>query len=84
MLCDRAQELGLKDEFSDLVVLRCLVCLVVLPANHLFALLAADIADDVLASRHVSVACLAGRNVDDCIEKERFAMLTTEVLASTR
>jgi len=77
---DSAQKLCLQDEFADLVMFRGLVCLVVLPPHHLFALFAADVPDDVLTGRHVSITRFSGQDVDYAVEKEGLAVLTTEIL----
>ena len=55
-LSDIAQKLLLEDELSLLVLLRALVCLVVLPPDHLFTLTARDVSDGVTAGGHVAVA----------------------------
>jgi len=83
VLGHRAQKLCLEDKLANLVLLRCLVCFVVLPSNHLFALLAADITDDVFASRHVPVTRFACGDIDYRVEEEGLAMLTAEVLQAS-
>jgi len=80
-LVNRSQKLSLEDELVLLVLLSLLVCLVVLPADHLFALSAGNVADDVSAGRHIPLTCLARHDVDDIAEEVGFAVLTTEVLA---
>ena len=80
LLCDRAQKLRLKDEFPLLVLLRTLIRLIVLPSHRLLALPTMDIAHDVAARRHVTLAGLAFGDVDDGVEEVGFAVLAAEVL----
>jgi hypothetical protein len=81
---DIAQERLLEDELPLLVLLRALVCFVVSPTDHLFALPASDIPDSVPASSHVAVAWLGCLDVHHAVEEEGFAMLATEVLPTNR
>ena len=62
---DVGEQFGFKDILADLVLLRVLICLVVLPADYLLASLAADVSDNVLASGHVTLQSLASDNVDN-------------------
>jgi hypothetical protein len=79
---DLAQELGLENEFTLLVLLTRLECLVVLPAHGLLALLAVDIAHDVATRCHIPLTCFPLGDVDDAIEEVGFAMLAAEVLCT--
>lgn len=81
---DVAEQLGLEDELALLVLLAVLVRLVVLPADRLLALLAGNVAHDVAARRHVTLARLAGVDVDHVVEEIRLTMLTAEVLQRVR
>jgi len=78
-LCDIAQELRLEDEFAFLVFLARLVGLVVFPTYRLLALSAGDVADDVLARRHIALVRFAGGDVDDVAEEVRLSVLTSEI-----
>lgn len=79
-LVNRAQQLGLQDILPLLVLLRRLVRLVVLPANRLLALTAADIPHHVAAGRHVALYGIGLRDVDDGGEEVGFPVLAAEVL----
>jgi hypothetical protein len=81
---DIAQERLLEDELPLLVLFRTLVCFVVSPSDHLFALPASDIPDSVPASGHVAVAWLGRLDVHHAVEEEGFAMLATEVLPTNK
>ncbi len=78
--CHIAEQFGLQDVLSFLILLGRLERLIVLPAYRLVALSARDIPDDVSACRHVPLASIARCDVDDVVEEVRFAMLTTEIL----
>ena len=79
-LADVAQQLRLENELALLVLLGALKRLIVLPPHRLLALAAHDVADDVTARRHVTLARLARVYVDHGIEEVRLAMLSSEVL----
>lgn len=74
------QQLDLEDEFALLVLLRRLVGFIVLPANNILTVTAADVADNVAAGRHVTLDWLALGDVDDGVEEVGFAVLAAEVL----
>jgi len=78
-LRDIAQELCLEDELAFLVFFARLVGLVVFPTYRLLTLSASDVADDVLARRHITLVRLTGGDVDDVAEEVRLSMLTSEV-----
>lgn len=80
--CYRAQQLGLQDELSLLVLLAGFIRLVIFPPHGLLALSAVDVAYYVTSSRHVALVGLRLGDVYDAIEKVRFAVLTAEVLTS--
>lgn len=80
---DIAEEFCLEDELSLLVFFRGFIGLVVLPSHRLLALLAAYVSHYVSSSRHVTISCLAGDDVDYAVEEESFAMLAAEVLESS-
>ncbi len=75
-----AQELRLQYIHSFFVFLRLLVRLVVLPADCLLALLAADVANDMSARCHAALGRFGLVDVDDRFEEIGFAMLAAEVL----
>lgn len=75
-----AQKLRLQDIHSFFIFLRLLVCLVVFPAHRLFALLAANIANDMSACCHAALGRFGLVDVDDGLEEIGFAMLAAEVL----
>lgn len=77
-----AQQLGLEDVVAFLVLLGVLVRLVVLPADRLLALGAADVAHDVAAGGHVALDGLGLGDVDDGVEEVGFAVLAAEILRS--
>lgn len=79
-LIDLTQQLLLQDIFPFLVLFGALVRAVVLPADNLFALTTADVADDVTAGGHVAFAGFALLDVDDAVEEVGFAVLAAEVL----
>lgn len=79
-LVDLAQQLGLQDVLSLLVLLRSLVSLIVLPPNSSLALLAHNVPHNVSACRHVALARILLLDIDDGVEQICFAMLTAEVL----
>jgi hypothetical protein len=81
---DIAQERLLENKLSLLVLLCTLVCFIVCPSDHLFALPASDIPDGVPASGHVAVAWLGCLDVHNAVEEEGFAMLATEVLPTNK
>jgi len=76
-----AQKLCLENEFALLILLTRLECLVILPSDCLFALLAVYVSHDVSTGCHVPFACFPLSDVDDAIEKVGFAMLATEIPA---
>jgi len=73
------QQFLLQNVLPFFVLLRAFIRPIVLPSHHLFALSAADVTDDVAASGHVTLACLALLDIHDGIEKVGFAMLATKV-----
>ena len=75
-----AKQLGLQDVLPLLVLLARLERLVVLPAHRLLALAARDVPHDVPARRHVTLAGVARRDVDDVVKEVCFAVLAAEVL----
>ena len=75
-----AKQLLFQNKLSFLVLLRCLVCLVVLPSYGFFALAALDIADNVAACCHASFHGVKGCDVYHRVEEVCFAMLASEVL----
>jgi hypothetical protein len=79
-LADVTEQLMLEDELPLLVLLTALVGLVVLPANHFFALATLDVADDMAARGHIPLARLARFHIDDGVEEVGLTMLATEVL----
>lgn len=60
-----AEKLLLEDVLALLVLLCVLICLVVLPANNLLTLSAANISYGMSTCSHVTVASFALLNVDD-------------------
>jgi len=78
-LVDLAQQLGLQDVLSLLVLLRSLVSLIVLPPNGSLALLAHNVPHNVSTCCHVALAWLLLLDIDDGVEQICFAMLTAEV-----
>jgi hypothetical protein len=76
-----AEQLTLEDKLALLVLLACLVSLVVLPTHCFLALSAVDVAYDVAAGGHVALVRLRLGDVDNDVEKVRFAVLTPEVLS---
>lgn len=83
-LADVAEQLGLQDVLSLLVLLRALISFVILPAHCLLTLLAIDVAHDMPACRHRSFRGIALLNVDHAVEEVCFAMLATEILERER
>lgn len=79
-LADDVEQLGLENELALLVLLGRLVGLVVLPADDLVADAAGDVADDVAAGGHVTLARLGALDVDDGVEEVGLAVLAAEVL----
>jgi len=77
------QQFLLQNVLPFFVLLRAFIRPIVLPSHHLFALSAADVTDDVAASGHVTLACLALLDIHDGIEKVGFAMLATKVLPNS-
>lgn len=55
---------------------------VIFPADHLLALLATDVSDNMLACCHVAIDGLACHDIDDSVEEERFAVLAAKVSAN--
>lgn len=79
-LADDVKQFSLEDELALLVLFRCLVGLVILPADNLVADAAADVAHDVAARGHVALARLGTFDVDDGVEQVCLTMLAAEVL----
>lgn len=79
-----AEQLCLQYEFALLVLLARLICLVVLPANRLLALLAEYIAYDVSPRCHVAFSSISRSDVHHIVKQVRLAMLTSEVLQNQR
>lgn len=77
---DRTQELRLEDIFALLVLLAGLVCLVILPADRLFALSAVYVTYYVASGRHVALVWVRFGDVYDLVEEICLAVLTAEVL----
>lgn len=77
---DGAEQLGLEDVFSFLVLLVRLVGLVILPSDGFVALSAGDVAHNMSARRHVPLARVALRDIDNGAEQVCLAVLATEVL----
>lgn len=77
---NRTQELRLENELPFLVLLAGLKCLVVLPADCLFALAAMYVANDVAARGHVALVRFRLGDVDNLIEEVSLAMLAAEIL----
>ncbi len=77
---DRAEQLRLQDEFTLLVLLIRFICLVILPADRLFALPAMNVTHDVPACGHVALIRLRLGHIDDAIEQICLSMLAPEVL----
>lgn len=77
---DIAEQLRFQDVLANFVVLSRFVSLVILPPDDFLALLAADIPDNVLSCRHISIAGLTSDYVDHGVEQERLAVLTSKVL----
>lgn len=72
------RQLLLQDEFAFLILLRCYVGSVVLPAECSLALGAADVPHRMQTCGHVSVFRLAQADVGDRVKKIGAAMLTVE------
>ena len=79
--CHIAEQLGLQDVLSFLVLLARLKCLVILPAYRFVALSAGNISYDVSACRHIPLAGITSRDIDDVVEEIRLSMLAPEILA---
>lgn len=74
------KQLGLQNELALLVLLVGLIGSIVLPSDHLLALAAVDVPDDVAARRHVALAGFTGLDVDDRVEEVGLSVLASEVL----
>ena len=74
----------LQNVLALLVLLRRLIGAVILPSYYLFALSAADVADDVAAGGHVTFAGFTLLDVDYGVEVVGFAMLAAEILGNVR
>lgn len=74
------KQLGLQNELALLVLLAGLIGSIVLPSDHLLALTAVDVPDDVAARRHVALAGVTGLDIDDRVEEVGFSVLASEVL----
>jgi hypothetical protein len=74
-----AKQLALEDKTPLLIFFACLISLVVFPADRLIALFAFDISHDVSACCHISLHCFGLFDVNYRGEKERFAMLASEI-----
>lgn len=75
-----AEQFCLQDIFPLLVLLRRLVSLIVLPPDRLLALLARNVANDVAAGRHVSLAWLSRVDIDHVVEQVCLTVLSAEIL----
>lgn len=74
------QQLLFQNVLALFILLRALVRAIIFPTHNLFALSTADVADDVSACRHVTLAGLALLDVYDAVEEVGFAVLAAEVL----
>jgi len=78
-LSNITKQLRLKNELPLLIFLTTLKRLIVFPSHGITTLPALYVADDVSASRHVSLGGFAGCYVDDVVEEVGFAVLTAEI-----
>src|SRR5690606_7946402 len=83
-LCERLlhhnEKLGLEDIFPLFVFFGVFIGFIVLPSDNLFALLALDIANNVLAGSHIAFHRLRLFDVHYSVEKKGLPMLTAEIL----
>ena len=75
-----AQQFRLQNELPFLVFLAVLIRLVVFPSYRLLALPAADVSNDMSASRHVALIGFAVDDIAHLAEEVGFAVLATEIL----
>lgn len=75
-----AQQLNLEDKFAFLVPLGCLVSFIVLPPDRFAAATARNVAHNVPARGHITLASVTSINIDHGVEQVRFSMLAPEIL----